>query len=115
MSASSTCPEEQREAARRYASEQAEELRRKLNLDASRLGTVEAVDELAAAVRGAWMVIEAVPDRLELKRDVFAELDRTTDPDAILAKQLVVTADEPGDRERAAPRTRSEHALPKAA
>jgi 3-hydroxybutyryl-CoA dehydrogenase len=77
--------EEQREAARRYASEQAEELRLKLNLDAPRLGTVEAADDLAAAVRGAWMVIEAVPERLELKRDVFAELNRLADPDAILA------------------------------
>jgi 3-hydroxybutyryl-CoA dehydrogenase len=76
---------QQRDAARRYASEQAEELRSKLNLDAPRLGTVQAVEELAAAVRGAWMVIEAVPERLELKRELFGELDRLADPDAILA------------------------------
>jgi 3-hydroxybutyryl-CoA dehydrogenase len=43
------------------------------------------VEELAAAVRGAWMVIEAVPERLELKREIFGELDRLADPDAILA------------------------------
>ena len=77
--------EEQREAARRYASEHAEELRRKLDLDAPRVGTVEAFEDLAAAVRGAWMVIEAVPERLELKREIFGELDRLADPDAILA------------------------------
>lgn len=76
---------QQRDAARRYASEQAEELRSKLNLDAPRLGTVQAVEEQAAAVRGAWMVIEAVPERLELKRELFGELDRLADPDAILA------------------------------
>ena len=76
---------QQRDAARRYASEQAEELRSKLNLDAPRLGTVQAVEELAAAVRGAWMVIEAAPERLELKRELFGELDRLADPDAILA------------------------------
>jgi 3-hydroxybutyryl-CoA dehydrogenase len=31
------------------------------------------------------MVIEAVPEKLELKRAVFGELDRVADPDAILA------------------------------
>lgn len=31
------------------------------------------------------MVIEAVPERLELKRELFGELDRLADPDAILA------------------------------
>jgi 3-hydroxybutyryl-CoA dehydrogenase len=42
------------------------------------------VEELAAVVRGAWMVIEAVPERLELKQAIFGELDRLADPDAIL-------------------------------
>jgi 3-hydroxybutyryl-CoA dehydrogenase len=77
--------EEQRQAAQHYASDQAEELAGKLNLDPPRRGTVEASDELGAAVRRAWMVIEAVPEKLELKREVFAELDRLADPDAILA------------------------------
>jgi 3-hydroxybutyryl-CoA dehydrogenase len=30
------------------------------------------------------MVIEAVPERLDLKREVFGELDRLADPDAVL-------------------------------
>jgi 3-hydroxybutyryl-CoA dehydrogenase len=76
---------EQREAARRYAIDHAEEFKQRLNLDAPRLGAVEASDELSAALRGAWMVIEAVPEKLELKRQVFGELDRLADPDAILA------------------------------
>jgi 3-hydroxybutyryl-CoA dehydrogenase len=76
---------EQREAARRYAIDHAEEFKQRLNLDAPRLGAVEASDELGAALRGAWMVIEAVPEKLELKRQVFGELDRLADPDAILA------------------------------
>jgi len=46
---------------------------------------VEVFDQLSAAVRGAWMVIEAVPERLELKRQVFAQLDELADADAILA------------------------------
>lgn len=77
--------ERQRAAARRYASEQAAELRGTLGLAAPGPGTVEVVEELAAAVDGAWMVVEAVPERLELKREVFGELDRLADPDAILA------------------------------
>ena len=64
--------EEQREAARRYANDHAEQLRHELNLDACRVGAVETSDELSAAVRGAWMVIEAVPEKLEVKRQVFA-------------------------------------------
>jgi 3-hydroxybutyryl-CoA dehydrogenase len=62
---------EQREAARRYAIDHAEEFKQRLNLDAPRLGAVEASDELSAALRGAWMVIEAVPEKLELKRDDY--------------------------------------------
>jgi 3-hydroxybutyryl-CoA dehydrogenase len=31
------------------------------------------------------MVVEAVPEKVELKRDVFAELDRLADPEVILA------------------------------
>ena len=38
-----------------------------------------------AAVGGADVVVEAVPERLELKQDVFAELDRLCGPDAVLA------------------------------
>ncbi|TWV46436.1 3-hydroxyacyl-CoA dehydrogenase family protein [Streptomyces misionensis] len=48
-------------------------------------GTVTATTEAAAAVAGAWLVVEAVPERLELKREIFAELDRTAPADAILA------------------------------
>lgn len=36
-------------------------------------------------MHGAWIVIEAVPEKLELKRTVFAELDRVTDADTVLA------------------------------
>lgn len=48
-------------------------------------GTVTAPDDLAEAVADAWLVIEAVPERLELKRTVFADLERLAPPDAILA------------------------------
>ncbi len=41
--------------------------------------------ELPTALAGADLVIEAVPEVLELKREVFKELDRLAPPEAILA------------------------------
>ncbi|WP_274918502.1 3-hydroxyacyl-CoA dehydrogenase family protein [Streptomyces sp. WZ-12] len=48
-------------------------------------GTASATVDLAAALAGAWLVVEAVPERLELKKQMFAELDALADADAILA------------------------------
>lgn len=75
----------QREAARDYVNEQIDEVRSVLNLTGSRLGQVAVFDDLAEAVRGAWMVIEAIPERLDLKREVLGQLDKLVDSDAILA------------------------------
>ncbi len=51
--------------------------------------------ELAAAVADAELVIEAAPERLELKRELFAELDALCAPGCVLASntsELSVTA-----------------------
>jgi 3-hydroxybutyryl-CoA dehydrogenase len=48
-------------------------------------GRVSADGDLGDAVRNAWLVIEAVPERLELKRQVFGQLDEQSAADAILA------------------------------
>jgi 3-hydroxybutyryl-CoA dehydrogenase len=48
-------------------------------------GGVSADADLGDAVRNAWLVIEAVPERLELKRQVFGQLDELASADAILA------------------------------
>jgi 3-hydroxybutyryl-CoA dehydrogenase len=48
-------------------------------------GRVVASDDLAAAVADTWLVIEALPERLELKKQVFGELDQVAPTDAILA------------------------------
>ncbi len=48
-------------------------------------GQVSAQADLAEAVRNAWLVIEAVPERLELKKQIFGQLDELAPPDAILA------------------------------
>jgi 3-hydroxybutyryl-CoA dehydrogenase len=47
-----------------------------------RLTTTRSLDD---AVRGADLVIEAVPERIELKVELFAALDRLTPPHAVLA------------------------------
>lgn len=51
--------------------------------------------DLAEVAVGADFVIEAVPEKLDLKRDIFAQLDRFAPPHAILASntsELSVTA-----------------------
>jgi 3-hydroxybutyryl-CoA dehydrogenase len=48
------------------------------------LGRIEPATDLAAAA-DADIVVEAVFERLDVKRDVFRELDRVCRPDAVLA------------------------------
>jgi len=40
---------------------------------------------LADAVSGVWLVIEAIPEQLAAKREVFADLSRLTEPTVVLA------------------------------
>jgi 3-hydroxybutyryl-CoA dehydrogenase len=49
------------------------------------LSRVSFHDDLAEAVEGVALVIEAVPERLDLKREVFAQLDEVCDDATILA------------------------------
>jgi L-gulonate 3-dehydrogenase len=49
------------------------------------LGRVRAEADLAAALRDAEYVQESAPERIEVKRALFAELDRMAPPTAILA------------------------------
>jgi 3-hydroxyacyl-CoA dehydrogenase len=49
------------------------------------LGRIQGQTDLAAALAGADFVLEAVPEDLELKKEVFRELDRTASPEAILS------------------------------
>lgn len=53
---------------------------------ASDLGDrILASPSLADAVSDCWIVIEAIPERLDLKRHLFRELSRTAGPHTILA------------------------------
>jgi 3-hydroxybutyryl-CoA dehydrogenase len=75
---------EQREAAHDYVEEHIVETQQTLGLHPARRGQVEVCDDLQEAVAGGWMVIEAVPERIDLKTAVFGDLDRFAEPDAIL-------------------------------
>jgi 3-hydroxybutyryl-CoA dehydrogenase len=77
--------EKQRNAAKAYVDRTIVETQKTLGLHPDRAGKVEAADDLQSAVSGAWMVIEAVPEKVGLKTEVFGELDRIAEPDAILA------------------------------
>jgi carnitine 3-dehydrogenase len=48
-------------------------------------GRVAFCNSMEEAVAGAALVQESAPERLELKRDLLAELDALADPDAIVA------------------------------
>jgi 3-hydroxybutyryl-CoA dehydrogenase len=48
-------------------------------------GQVSAESDIADAVRDTWLVVEAIPERLELKKQIFGQLDELAPTDAILA------------------------------
>ncbi|KAK0382134.1 3-hydroxyacyl-CoA dehydrogenase [Colletotrichum limetticola] len=50
-----------------------------------RPGTVQVFTDLETAVANAWLVIEAVPERIQIKTDTFADLEAHAPADAILA------------------------------
>jgi 3-hydroxybutyryl-CoA dehydrogenase len=74
---------EQLQEAGAFVAEQMDEMRRVLGLDGAR-GTVHLAPTLEDAVAGAWMVVEAVPENVEMKTAVFGELDELAPRDAIL-------------------------------
>jgi 3-hydroxybutyryl-CoA dehydrogenase len=49
------------------------------------LGRLSAFDELVAAVGEADIIIEAVPERIDLKREIFAIVDKIASPNALFA------------------------------
>jgi 3-hydroxybutyryl-CoA dehydrogenase len=58
--------------------------------DRAALANVRIVDSLKSCVAGADWVLEAAPEQLELKQQIFSEVDRAAPPDAILASNTSV-------------------------
>src|SRR4029077_4955538 len=75
-------PEQLREAAAFVAAEM-DEMRSVLGLPGPR-GAVHLAETLEDALTGAWMVVEAVPENVELKTSIFGELDELAARDVIL-------------------------------
>ncbi|KAJ5578149.1 uncharacterized protein N7459_007113 [Penicillium hispanicum] len=48
-------------------------------------GTAQATEDLKEAVDKAWLIIEAVPEKLQMKIDTFAELEALAPGDCLLA------------------------------
>jgi len=61
-----------------------------LGHDSRALARIEVVDTLQACVAGADFVIEAAPENLELKQEIFADVERAAPPAAILASNTSV-------------------------
>ena len=51
----------------------------------SKAGTIKGVGDEASALKDAWIIVESVPEDLELKKDIFKRIDALSEPDAILA------------------------------
>jgi 3-hydroxybutyryl-CoA dehydrogenase len=75
---------EQCEAACDYVEEHVTQTQQTLGLDYAQRGRVEVSDDLQEAVAGGWMVVETVPEKIDIKIELFGDLDRLAEPDAIL-------------------------------
>jgi len=75
--------EQQRQAAVDFVSQSMPTLAKQLT--GAVPGQVSAEADLAEAVTDAWLVVEAIPERLELKIQMFGQLDELAPADAILA------------------------------
>jgi 3-hydroxybutyryl-CoA dehydrogenase len=75
--------EQQRDAAVNFVNEQLPAVLSAI--EGSTAGHIKTTGDLKEALKGAWLVIEAIPEILDLKKKVFGDLDRLSEPDAILA------------------------------
>jgi 3-hydroxyacyl-CoA dehydrogenase len=71
--------EEQRTAAVQYCATSMPQF-----MDSTKRGTVQALESLSEVVEKAWLVIEAVPEKLPIKISTFADLEKLAPSDAIL-------------------------------
>ena len=77
--------DEHRRAAGAFISDHVGAFTSALGLDPPRTAGVQLADDLQDAVAGAWMVVEAISEDVGLKTELFGELDRLAERDAILA------------------------------
>lgn len=73
------------EAARSKVAPAVERISAAIGDSAGRLGALAVTDNLEAAVASCEFIIEAIPEKLELKQKIYAQLAELADPHAILA------------------------------
>ncbi len=78
-------PSDELAAAARERVDRHEAQARKRGADLSALAPVELTTDLPAAVTGADVVVEAVPEELDLKREVFGALGDAAGDDTVIA------------------------------
>jgi 3-hydroxybutyryl-CoA dehydrogenase len=78
-------PSDELVAAARQRVDRLETHARKRGTDLDSLGPLEMTTDLTAAVTGADVVVEAVPEDESLKREVFAQLGATAGTDTVVA------------------------------
>jgi len=61
-----------------------------LGHDSGAVARIEVLNTLQACVAGADIIIEAAPENLELKQQIFADVERVASPAAILASNTSV-------------------------
>lgn len=75
---------EQRKAATHYIDNNIAEFAKTLRVTAAKPGSYSAVEDLSSAVANAWFVVEAVPEKLDLKISIFKDLSLKAPKDCIL-------------------------------
>jgi 3-hydroxybutyryl-CoA dehydrogenase len=55
------------------------------SMSGGKIGSVVPADDMRAALADVWHVVEAVPEKLELKKELFRQVDTLAPADAILA------------------------------
>ncbi|WP_461665847.1 3-hydroxyacyl-CoA dehydrogenase family protein [Gordonia sputi] len=74
---------DQRDAAAQYVDDTIDETLKIIGKGVA--GKVIPASTLADAVAGAWLIVEAVPERLDIKIPLWGEIDAAADDDAIFA------------------------------
>ena len=74
---------EGRQAAKAYVEENLRDVVRLVPNGSS--GRIVSSDDLASALAGVGLVVESVPERLDLKKKIFGDLDALSPGDAVLA------------------------------
>jgi len=72
-------------AAGKFIESHRDEFRAIVPAPSSKSGNYRLLEDLSTSVQNAWLVIECVPERLELKISTFGEVDRYAPGDCIIA------------------------------